>query len=111
MQNPARYLRCQDVYGDDGRVGWRMEILDAVLLHEYFHFNSLTKSVYGRPILDQVLPDGTGAYGVEAVYDNLNRYLLAGVNADSYTYYDLHLFWTIYICSGRKFVESNSKNR
>lgn len=24
-QNPTRYLTCHDVYGDDGRVSWRME--------------------------------------------------------------------------------------
>lgn len=64
-----------------------------MLLHEYFHFNSLTQSVYGREILDQVLPDGSGSYGAEGVYDNLNKNLLARVNADSYTYYALHLFW------------------
>ncbi|KAL9579089.1 MAG: hypothetical protein Q9212_005311 [Teloschistes hypoglaucus] len=91
--NPARYLDCQQVWGENGRISWRMETLGAVLLHEYFHFNDLTQSVYGRDILDQVLPNGDGAYGVEAVYDNLNKNILARINADSYTQYALHLFW------------------
>ncbi|KAI4197120.1 MAG: hypothetical protein LQ350_006134 [Teloschistes chrysophthalmus] len=91
--NPARFLDCQQVWGEYGRVSWRVETLGTVLLHEYFHFNDLTKSVYGREILDQALPNGNGAYGPQAVCDNLNKDILARVNADSYTYYALHLFW------------------
>ncbi|KAL8685906.1 MAG: hypothetical protein Q9218_007476 [Villophora microphyllina] len=89
---PDEYLRCKEVVGD-GRVNWRMETLGAILLHEYLHFNLLVKHVYDKEILDQKLPDGRGAYGPWAVYDNLNQNLLSRVNADSYVYYAMHLFW------------------
>ncbi|KAL8664179.1 MAG: hypothetical protein Q9202_003257 [Teloschistes flavicans] len=90
--NPDRYLRCQEITAN-GHVSYHMESLGALFLHEYLHYDSLVKQVYGRPILDQQLPNGDDAYGPVAVYDNLNKKTLARVNADSYAFYAMHLFW------------------
>ncbi|KAL8626818.1 hypothetical protein Q9189_007481 [Teloschistes chrysophthalmus] len=104
---PDRYLRCQDVTANNGagyHVSYRMETLGALFLHEYMHYHRLTYPVYGRSILDQQLNDGDEAYGPVAVYDNLNKNTLARVNADSYVYYAMHLFWSEVCGGGVKFA-------
>ncbi|KAL8992623.1 MAG: hypothetical protein Q9169_006955 [Polycauliona sp. 2 TL-2023] len=91
--DPDHYVRCQEIQAN-GHVSYVMETMGATLLHEYTHFDKLIKPVYSKSILDQSLDDGTQAYGSFYVYNNLNKNIKARVNADSYTYYALELFWT-----------------
>ncbi|KAL8712688.1 MAG: hypothetical protein Q9220_003220 [cf. Caloplaca sp. 1 TL-2023] len=88
-----RYVRCDEIVAN-GHVSYLMNSLGATLLHEYTHYDKLMQPVYGKSILDQKLNDNQGAYGPWAVYNNLNKALLARVNADSYTYYALEVFFT-----------------
>ncbi|KAL8848650.1 MAG: hypothetical protein Q9221_006324 [Calogaya cf. arnoldii] len=91
--DPTRYVRCEELQAN-GHVSYLMETMGATLLHEYTHFDKLTRAVLNKPILDQKIDQNTVAYGAFFVYNNLNKNLLARVNADSYTYYALELFWT-----------------
>ncbi|KAI4271154.1 MAG: hypothetical protein LQ337_006209 [Flavoplaca oasis] len=91
--DPDHYVRCEELRAD-GHVSYHMETMGAVLLHEYTHFNRITKSIFSKRILDQESSDGKLAYGAYRVYNELNKNLLSRVNADSYTYYAMELFWT-----------------
>ncbi|KAL8678018.1 MAG: hypothetical protein Q9186_005587 [Xanthomendoza sp. 1 TL-2023] len=86
----AQYVRCETLEANGGRVSYRMNCLGATLLHEYMHFDKMMEPIFATPIIDQ--PDEIG-YGPYKVYDNLDRDL-ARLNADSYTYYALQVFWT-----------------
>ncbi|KAL8780578.1 MAG: hypothetical protein Q9194_000849 [Teloschistes cf. exilis] len=59
--------------------------------------HKLVNHIYGgRTIDDQLLYQGQRkvAYGPYATYDNLNKKSLARINADSYAWYALQVFWT-----------------
>ncbi|KAI4109895.1 MAG: hypothetical protein L6R37_000244 [Teloschistes peruensis] len=87
---------CDEVTAS-GHVGYAMYTRGATFLHEYLHFQKLVNHIYGgRTIDDQLLYQGQRkvAYGPHATYDNLNKKFLARINADSYAWYALQVFWT-----------------
>ncbi|KAL8686620.1 MAG: hypothetical protein Q9224_005390 [Gallowayella concinna] len=86
----ARYILCETLEANGGRVSYRMNALGATLFHEYTHYDKLIEPIFSAPIID--MPDSKG-YGPLNVYNNLDRDL-AKLNADSYTYYALQVFWT-----------------
>lgn len=90
------FMTC-DAFGQDTHVSYLMNVLGATLVHEYLHFDRLVESIFGAPIIDQAdannVPIG---YGPVQVYDSLSKDL-APFNADSYTYYALHVTWT-FLC-------------
>ena len=84
------YLNCEDTDANsDGHVSYRMNSLGATLLHEYTHYDKLTKSIFSASIIDQ-----DGGYGPVEVYNNLDKDL-AKLNADSYVYYASEVLWSI----------------
>ncbi|KAL9585729.1 MAG: hypothetical protein Q9212_001348 [Teloschistes hypoglaucus] len=87
------YVRCQEIRAI-GRVSVHMETLGSGLLHEYMHFKRLLFDIYGKSIDDQITRDGRVAYGPTAVFHNFNKNLLSRINADSYSFYALQVFWT-----------------
>ncbi|KAI4195837.1 MAG: hypothetical protein LQ350_006951 [Teloschistes chrysophthalmus] len=91
--DPDQYVRCQELRAI-GRVTVHMETLGSGLLHEYMHFEHLLFDIFGKSINDQITRDGRVAYGPTAVYNNLNKNLLSRINADSYSFYALQVFWT-----------------
>ncbi|KAI4273058.1 MAG: hypothetical protein L6R38_006447 [Xanthoria sp. 2 TBL-2021] len=91
--NPTHYVRCEELQAN-GHVSYLMETMGATLLHEYTHFDKLTYPIYSKSIVDTILRGEEVAYGAWAVYNQLNKKLLARINADSYTYYALEVFWT-----------------
>ena len=85
----ARHFIDCDTLTQNGHVSYLMNALGATLLHEYTHYDELTKHIFqAKPIVDQ--DDGYGPYNV---YGRLNKNTQAYLNADSYMYYAVHSYF------------------
>lgn len=100
--DPANYRRCDEIQAN-GHVSYLMKTMGATLLHEFTNYDQLLLSIYKKPIVDKVIlvnkrkgiDDPLAAYGAWAVYNVLNKNR-ARLNADSYLYNALELFWGEY---------------
>ncbi|KAL8686037.1 MAG: hypothetical protein Q9218_007391 [Villophora microphyllina] len=85
--NPEYYVRCKELT-EAGHISNNMTTLGSVLMHEYTHWDTLLHDVVGAEIDDR-------ANGPTQVFAMNQKY--GKVNADSYTFYSLELFWS-YVC-------------
>lgn len=84
----SHFIDCNTLKAN-GHVSYLMNALGATLVHEYTHYDELTKDIFqGKPIIDQ-----DNGYGPYNVYGRLNKNTAAFLNADSYMYYAVHSYF------------------